>query len=114
MKCLLNYFREYSTKRSIDHDNIIEYKRNVLSMDMVDRYLRALMNSGEPLIHIDFIPGSMDLQSQCVESVFANEVVGGGVLGNGLVQEEIKYTTCPDCLVVVLLSYECDLRRGVK
>ena len=114
MKCLLHYFRECSTKRSIDHDNIIEYKRNVLSMDMVDRYLRALMNSGEPLIHIDFIPGSMDLQSQCVESVFANEVVGGGVLGNGLVQEEIKYTTCPECLVVVLLSYESDFTRGMK
>ena len=114
MKCLLNYFREYSRKRSIDHDDIIEYKRNVLSTDLVQRYIAALTDSGEPLIRIDFIPGSMDLESQCVESVFANEVVGGGVLGNGLVQEEIKYTTCPECLVIVLLSYESDFKRGVK
>jgi hypothetical protein len=30
---------------------------------------------------------------------FANHVVGGGVLGQGLIQEEIRFTVCPELII---------------
>lgn len=38
--------------------------------------------------------------------MFANKLVGGGVLGNGSIQEEIRYLISPECLVSVLLFEE--------
>ena len=38
---------------------------------------------------------------------FANKYVGGGVLGNGCVQEEIRFLICPELIVSCLL---CGLR----
>jgi hypothetical protein len=31
---------------------------------------------------------------------FAIRVVGGGVLGQGLVQEEIRFTVCPELIIL--------------
>ena len=73
--------------------NKIEFQRNVLSVPMAENYMRELKDSKEPLLRIEFFDGAMDPSLQCVESVFANKVVGGGVLGRGLAQEEIKYIT---------------------
>ena len=69
--------------------------------------------SRDPLISIDFIAdGDMNLSTECVESVFANKAVGGGVLEAGAVQEEIKYVTCPECLVILLLAYEPQFKQS--
>ena len=35
---------------------------------------------------------------------FANRVVGGGVLGQGLVQEEIRFTVCPELILSRLFT----------
>lgn len=37
---------------------------------------------------------------------FANKKIGGGVLNNGSLQEEIKYLTSPECLVSMLIFEE--------
>ena len=41
-----------------------------------------------------------------LQVVFANKLVGGGVLGNGSIQEEIRYLISPECLVSLLLFEE--------
>jgi poly(ADP-ribose) glycohydrolase len=38
-----------------------------------------------------------------VQVDFANKYIGGGVLGNGLVQEEIRFLQCPEMIVARLL-----------
>ena len=48
---------------------------------------------------------------------FANKFLGGGVLGHGCVQEEIRFLICPEMLVTrlfteVLEKNECLLMRG--
>ena len=39
---------------------------------------------------------------------FANKYVGGGVLGEGPVQEEIRFMICPEMIVACLLTEELD------
>jgi poly(ADP-ribose) glycohydrolase len=41
-----------------------------------------------------------------VQVDFANKLVGGGVLGRGLVQEEIRFIICPELIVSRLLTEE--------
>jgi len=43
-----------------------------------------------------------------LQVLFANKLVGGGVLGNGSIQEEIFYLISPECLVSVLIFEELD------
>lgn len=35
----------------------------------------------------------------CAQVDFANKYVGGGVLGSGCVQEEIRFLICPELIV---------------
>ena len=39
-----------------------------------------------------------------LQADFANEYVGGGVLRSGLVQEEIRFTICPELIAAMLFS----------
>lgn len=50
---------------------------------------------------------------------FANKFIGGGVLGAGCVQEEIRFVLCPEALVSLLFcekldDNECLFLRGVE
>ena len=39
---------------------------------------------------------------------FANEYVGGGVLGQGCVQEEIRFLVCPELIIARLITEKLD------
>ena len=39
-----------------------------------------------------------------VQADFANEFIGGGVLGRGCVQEEIRFVICPELIVSMLFA----------
>ena len=39
-----------------------------------------------------------------LQADFANKFVGGGVLGSGLVQEEIRFTVCPEMIISLLFT----------
>ena len=41
-----------------------------------------------------------------IEMDFANKYIGGGVLGHGLVQEEIRFIVAPEFIVTLLLTEE--------
>ena len=48
---------------------------------------------------------------------FANMYIGGGVLGHGLVQEEIRFMICPELIISrlfteVLEANECLIIKG--
>ena len=61
-----------------------------------DQTLSCLHISTEGKIETD---GAGFLQAD-----FANEYVGGGVLRSGLVQEEIRFTICPELIATMLFS----------
>ena len=44
---------------------------------------------------------------------FANKYIGGGVLGEGCVQEEIRFVICPELIVSILLTEVLDHNEAV-
>ena len=44
---------------------------------------------------------------------FANKFLGGGVLNNGLVQEEIRFMICPEMIVSRLLTEALDKNEAL-
>lgn len=60
--------------------------------------------SRELLIPVTVEPHArIDDCADCLQADFANEYLGGGVLHSGCVQEEIRFTVCPELLVGMLL-----------
>ena len=43
--------------------------------------------------------GTIEEASGCLQLDFANQTIGGGVLRNGCVQEEIRFLICPELIV---------------
>ena len=83
--------------------------------------INGWLNSEEELSDFQYFSGSMEEHSieHSVEVDFANELIGGGVLSVGLVQEEIMFLVIPECLVSLPLcermhSNEAILLRGVE
>ena len=44
---------------------------------------------------------------------FANKYIGGGVLGEGCVQEEIRFVICPELLVSLLFTDVLDDKEAI-
>lgn len=59
-----------------------------------------------PIIHVDYSRGK-DMSDETKGNLFvdfANKDIGGGVLSNGSVQEEIEFSRRPECLISILVS----------
>lgn len=112
LKCLIHYFSRIFdempkgtvtfTRQSIDH---------LPSWDHDDTKLTGLHVSSEGTIEDDGL-GLLQVD-------FANKFLGGGVLGHGCVQEEIRFLICPEMMVTrlfteVLEKNECLIMRGCE
>ena len=108
---ILNYFSILSYRWGIDdkheHFNLeVRFCRNQGSNDIINR----IKNNHTPITKghslddkkIEEIPGYP-------QAVFANKKIGGSVLTDGSVQEEIRYLICPECLIVLLLCNNEDM-----
>ncbi|KFM68951.1 Poly(ADP-ribose) glycohydrolase, partial [Stegodyphus mimosarum] len=71
-------------------DDLFEVDDKDVNGEMLDNDIHLYMNQAETLLKVDF----------------ANKFVGGGVLGQGCVQEEIRFVICPE-LIVSRLFVEC-------
>ena len=49
-----------------------------------------------------------------LQADFANEYVGGGVLRSGLVQEEIRFTICPELIAAMLFSEKMEDTEAIS
>ena len=50
--------------------------------------------------------GFIEDQTSCLQVDFANKMIGGGVLGSGCVQEEIRFMISPELLCSLLFTAE--------
>lgn len=57
--------------------------------------------------------GSLTDRSDTIHTIFANNLVGGGVLGYGLIQEELIEMRSPESLMAVLLCERMDDNEAV-
>lgn len=101
--CLYSYFQQVVKKKQ-EEETFVVFKRLVYEENQMggcDVFAWASCNSG--LLQIDIRPtGGIEEAKGCLEIDFANKYLGGGVLGNGAVQEEIMLMTSPEGLVGIL------------
>ncbi|XP_022098068.1 poly(ADP-ribose) glycohydrolase-like isoform X2 [Acanthaster planci] len=112
MRCIINYFRRVAlkaptgtvsfTRRAVTAMPEWEKSTNTLTKFHGNVY-GTIEDQGEGMLQLDF----------------ANMYIGGGVLGHGLVQEEIRFMICPELIVSrlfteVLEGNECLFVKGAE
>ncbi|CAF2523897.1 unnamed protein product [Rotaria sp. Silwood2] len=97
LKCILHYFQRVTDKMP---NGVITIQRFALTRnhfplwpDLKTRLCDLHLTTGKK---IEDINGVLQVD-------FANKYIGGGVLGAGCVQEEIRFTICPEMLVSLLV-----------
>ncbi|XP_050444610.1 poly(ADP-ribose) glycohydrolase-like isoform X1 [Cataglyphis hispanica] len=103
IKCLLHYFRRVTAKAP---EGVITIERRYIPRENCPKW--NLQNQKLPPLHITS-KGTIENEGAGLLQVdFANKYVGGGVLGLGCVQEEIRFVICPELMVTMLVTEELD------
>ncbi|CAF5121957.1 unnamed protein product, partial [Rotaria sp. Silwood1] len=97
LKCIFHYFCRVTEKMP---NGVISFRRSKLPADSYPQWL----NSRQVLCDMHLTTGKKIEDIDCVLQVdFANKYIGGGALGSGCVQEEIRFSICPEMLVSLLV-----------
>lgn len=104
LRCLFHYFRRRMSGKC--GNNLVTFHRRCLPLDQIPNWSR----SKKTLTKLRVSPtGTIEDDGIGMLQVdFANKYVGGGVLGNGCVQEEIRFLICPELIVSRLFSEKLD------
>lgn len=105
-KCVLHYFDRVMAEKNRLTGTLI-FSRQVIKQEELPT-LDTWLNCPAELCMVEVHPDGLieDSSSHAVEVDFANRFIGGGVLSRGRVQEEIRFTVCPE-LMVSMLFMEC-------
>ncbi|CAF2801247.1 unnamed protein product [Rotaria sp. Silwood2] len=97
LKCILHYFRRISEDMS---KGVLTFRRFALPAVWKPNWIE----SHAPLckIHLRKDTTIEDMYG-LLQVDFANEFIGGGVMNEGIVQEEIRFTICTEMLISVLV-----------
>lgn len=116
LKCLCNYFKRICfvdmpigvltfQRRYIEHESLVDWTSSDLTFNSIKLQVSAdgTIEEGAGMLQVDF----------------ANRFLGGGVLGRGCVQEEIRFVINPELIVGMLfceamLSSEAILITGCE
>lgn len=97
LKCIVHYFDRVTSKMPL---GTVTYHRQVLQQrpnwDKSEEKLTKL--------HATAVRTIEDVGVGMLQVDFANRFMGGGVLGNGCVQEEIRFAICPELIVSRLFT----------
>ncbi|CAF0733884.1 unnamed protein product [Adineta steineri] len=97
LKCILNYFRRVTEKMP---NGVITFQRYMLPSESYPSWRNSSINLGD--LHLTTSKKIEEVQNT-LQADFANKYIGGGVLGSGCVQEEIRFSICPEMLVSLLV-----------
>nr|KAI8765243.1 poly(ADP-ribose) glycohydrolase-like [Biomphalaria glabrata] len=97
LKCLLNYFERVTKKMPTGTLTFSrQYERDNPDWKSLENKFTNMTVDAEGSIE--------DVGTEMLQADFANKLVGGGVLGRGLVQEEIRFIICPEMIVSRLFT----------
>lgn len=105
IKCILNYFRRVTHQNSYFQNGLITFERRSLQKFNIPNWDENSDNLSIVKYHVS-ASERIETASGCLQVDFANKFVGGGVLGSGSVQEEIRFVINPE-LIVAKLFTEC-------
>ncbi|KAJ8922080.1 hypothetical protein NQ315_008721 [Exocentrus adspersus] len=96
LKCLMHYFRRVTSKPPV---GVVTFERKFIPRGSMPRWDTLDNNLGNTKIHINSSGTIEDDGLGFLQVDFANRNVGGGVLGYGCVQEEIRFVICPELII---------------
>ena len=107
------YFERVTDLEQIGTLTFTRFCLKSTNTDLIENSTRNIRKS------ICLSEGKIEDCTGAVQVDFANKYIGGGVLGNGCVQEEIRFVICPELLVSLLFmermnDHECILIRGAE
>lgn len=101
--CLLMYFKQIFGREEELQREVISFRRNVLADDAPEQTPDFWANSSVPLANVKVNrDGAIEGARGALQADFANMYIGGGVFTFGRVQEEIRFSICPELLVSCL------------
>ncbi|CAF4035650.1 unnamed protein product [Rotaria sordida] len=107
LKCILHYFRRITNKMPI---GVITFKRYSLPDNSYPNWSSSIARLCD--MHLTTGKKIEDVK-YTLQVDFANKYIGGGVLGSGCVQEEIRFTICPEMLVSLLLCEKMEINECI-
>ncbi|XP_059477193.1 poly(ADP-ribose) glycohydrolase-like [Neocloeon triangulifer] len=104
LKCLFEYFEKandfLTSQRGLEE---VKFQRVCLDSKAIPKW----DSSHTPMEKIYVVDPNEKLEEATGLQVdFANKKIGGGVIGRGCVQEEIRFITCPELIVARLFTEE--------
>ncbi|XP_076686654.1 poly(ADP-ribose) glycohydrolase isoform X1 [Andrena cerasifolii] len=103
MKCIFHYFRRVTSRAP---EGVITIQRRYIPKSDCPKWDEQVQKL--PPLHIT-CKGTIETEGAGLLQVdFANKYIGGGVLGLGCVQEEIRFVICPELMVTMLVTEELD------
>lgn len=97
LKCIIHYFDRVTSKMPT---GTVTYHRQVLQ----DRPNWEKCADRLTKLHASAVRMIEDVGAGMLQVDFANRFMGGGVLGHGCVQEEIRFAICPELIVSRLFT----------
>ncbi|XP_052245457.1 uncharacterized protein LOC127854454 isoform X2 [Dreissena polymorpha] len=106
LQCILTFFERIKAERD-RLPGCVVFARQVIKPEELPT-LDTWLNCSSPLCPVVVHEEGLIEDAGChtIEVDFANRHVGGGVLNKGRVQEEIRFTVCPELLVSILFMEE--------
>ncbi|KAK3865460.1 hypothetical protein Pcinc_028936 [Petrolisthes cinctipes] len=102
LKCIINYFRRITIKEPTGN---VTFTRQHISTSDLPSWLSCTNHL--PRLHVDTV-GLIEEAEGLLQVDFANKFLGGGVLGLGCVQEEIRFVLSPELLISRLFTQVLD------
>lgn len=102
IKCLLHYFQRVTTKPPT---GTVTFTRQAVAYREIPKWEASRQSL--PRLHVTSA-GLIEEATGLLQVDFANKYLGGGVLGLGCVQEEIRFVLCPELIISRLFTQVLD------
>lgn len=100
LKCICHYFRRVVTKVPV---GTLTFSRRSVPPRDCPAWATSTRPIGSIPLHVEPVSTIEDADS-LIQIDFANKFLGGGVLGHGCVQEEIRFVICPELMISMLFT----------
>ncbi|XP_023015523.2 poly(ADP-ribose) glycohydrolase [Leptinotarsa decemlineata] len=96
LKCIVHYFKRVTSTSPV---GVVTFERKFIPKSSMPRWDTLRNNIANSKVYINSSGTIEDDGLGFLQVDFANRNVGGGVLGYGCVQEEIRFIICPELIV---------------
>ncbi|ESP04028.1 hypothetical protein LOTGIDRAFT_110075, partial [Lottia gigantea] len=107
LKCIIHYFERVTTKMPC---GVVTFTRQYIDNTPIWDDFKLLVPEQ---IHVSSQGTIEDDGFGLLQVDFANKFIGGGVLGHGCVQEEIRFVICPEMLISRLFTEALDDKESL-